>query len=441
MQVGLVGNVCKACYDRTPYTDSIENVEVYELMDKLSFPCNYTEKGCTFFGSFRKTCKHEECCYFRGRLCPFVYTNKCDTNEYIHDIISHIQEQHNDNIVVVEEECITVKNASLARPDELYYVNISGNSFLIRSVFKKESYEILYMFYRMNDNDMAKAVVFTSIAFNEMQEKCVVMSESELSFELGTKNAIAVDNQKLEDLDFQTEIKILVKRNYDECGDVPVVPTVWWQCRKCLNTMQEIHLPREILDYLSNYNCKCSLLHAGSDKTVKIDVSKLQIGFVFPCNSESCHQLIRGDNYYAHKAYQCHFVKHKCQIKICWKKYFSHEMIAHILEKHKDVLNPKMCFLNTSKSPIRYVFFNNDDVFVQESFLCSDNIFSTTIIKLTEPYWDNSYYWEVHIQPKTKTMPTVIVGDSAVIGRRKEIQVKEYLENNELAFTTYIKRV
>ncbi|KAK9744395.1 hypothetical protein QE152_g7753 [Popillia japonica] len=104
----------------------------------------------------------------------------------------------------------------------------------------------------MNDNDMAKAVVFTSIAFNEMQEKCVVMSESELPFELGTKNAIAVDNQKLEDLDFQTEIKILVKRNYDERGDVPVVPTVWWQCRKCLNTMQEIHLPREILDYLRN---------------------------------------------------------------------------------------------------------------------------------------------------------------------------------------------
>ncbi|KAK9700557.1 Seven in absentia protein family [Popillia japonica] len=444
MRVGLAGNVCKACYDKTPYTDSVEDTRFCALMEKLSFPCNYTAEGCTFFGSFRKTCEHEQSCFFRGRLCPFVYVNNCENKEHIHDIISHVQEQHTNNIVVVQEESITVKNACLEKPDELYFVNVGGNSFLIRILFKNESQEILYMFYRMNDNDIAKAVRFTSIAFNEDQEKCIsVMSESELSFQFNYENAISVSMQKLQELDLENEIRIVVTRNDEYTNgqylNVPIVATVWAQCCRCSNVVEEIYLPSELEVPLKSYCQSCSVYTMLTKKKyMKVDVSKLIFGYVFPCRSEGCHQLVRGDNYYAHNKYQCYFKKYACPTSGCSKTYFPQEMMTHILEAHKDAVNPKTCSLKESDV---YVYVNDSDVYLQECEISKDNIFSITVIKLTEPYLDNSYYWEVHIESKVKTLSTIITGGCTVGGSKRQIYIKGYLDRGKLVFRTYIKRV
>ncbi|KAK9674783.1 Seven in absentia protein family [Popillia japonica] len=441
MTVGRPGSVCNACFDETMYKDLLEDTTLCDLMEKLSFPCNYTAEGCTFFGSFRKTCEHEQSCFFRGRLCPFVYMNKCDNKEYIHDIVSHVQEQHKNNIVEYVDLGIRIKNPNFEQPDELYFSNIMGNFFLIRTFFSCLSKESFFMFYRMNDNHIAKKVIFHALPLNQGQmENIGVISDFELSkFDL--RNAISLDRRMPKST---KEFKIYVRRKICKYQHVNTLftPSVWAQCSQCSSSVQEIYMPSQVQIPLKYYCEHCSAKNTKySGKQVKVDVSELKVSYLRRCSNKACRQLILSDNSYAHLKYQCNAIEYACPISGCLADSgipYIHPpeyMSEHFLEKHKNYVNPKTCSLIQRFAT--YIYFNDSDVFLQECEIYED-VFYTRVIKLTAPYLDNSHYWEVHIESKVNTMAIIIIGGYVAQAIKREVHVGGYLDCGKLEFRTYI---
>ncbi|KAK9701796.1 hypothetical protein QE152_g30369 [Popillia japonica] len=126
------------------------------------------------------------------------------------EIVSHINEYHNDNIITVEDGYVTVENPSDNNTQCLHMFEVDKNYFLVRSLFDKKSQQILYTFYRMSDNNASRIIRFHSSAFNIQQKNGRLMHESHLRSEFDVTNAFSANLCKLRDLNFDKSVKIII---------------------------------------------------------------------------------------------------------------------------------------------------------------------------------------------------------------------------------------
>ncbi|KAK9688114.1 Seven in absentia protein family [Popillia japonica] len=367
MEIAGFGNVCGNCYETTLYTNAVRNNELCTLMEKLHFSCYYEEDGCTFNGSFQATYEHERRCQFRIRRCPFIYQNECDKKIRMSDIAAHIDEDHADNILVVEDEILLAEE------------------------------EMLYTFYQLSGE--ISNLKFHSIGFDKFDNKGRLMCEYELRQKFDVENAFRVD---LKSSRYIEKMKIYFSNNIETVQEV-LTTKIWWQCRNCLrttNTSRFCSNCRKSVETCRHCNIKCC-----SDSKYNWNLSEdIHVSSAFVCKSTGCNQLIRGDKYLAHKNYQCRFISRECLF--CIEHFTVKDMIPHILNNHKNDINLISCLIQLDK-PIKYVYINDVDAFVAECSLpSSTKHLSIKMIKFTEPNWDADYVWKMHIKKHGKSFIT-----------------------------------
>lgn len=443
VEIKQFGNVCKDCLDLTTDIDIIYNDELYLVMEKLCFPCNYTEVGCTFFGSFHKVCEHEKECAWREALCPFAYVNKCDTNLCMTEIVSHINEYHNDNILTVEDGYVTVENPSDNNTQCLHMFEVDKNYFLVRSLFDKKSQQILYTFYRMSDNNASRIIRFHSSAFNIQQKNGRLMHESHLRSEFDVTNAFSANLCKLRDLNFDKSVKIIIG-NDNTClkdinGDQVNISEVGFQCQQCLKIFRSIPFCSSCPSFTPNCttcqeNCEeCNL------KKYSISLSDTNIHTEFVCQSSGCNETLQCQAYSIHVIYHCRFEKKKCLI--CNTTYTSGNIVEHFLATHKSDINPLICTSQINTITM-YAFVNGTDGFIVPCVVSTEMILKVWVVKLTEPFWDSSYTWKLHINFSKDVLELITAGDCSMAGFRREIRLSEFMtDEDSLKFTLQIARV
>lgn len=438
MEIADFGNVCGICFQKTPYTDAAQNEELCLQMKKLYFSCYYVEDGCTFYGSFTKTFKHERMCRFKVIRCPFAYQNKCDKQLQLLDIPKHISEDHTDSVLSVEDGSIIVENPSDSNPHRFDAFKIDENYFLMRSLLDKEAQRILYTFYRLTDGYSAENIRFYSMGFNSFDERGLVLPGFKLTDKFDRKHAFIANISALDSLESVQKLKINFRNETDAIINI-LSNKVWWQCRKCLKTSATT-------SFCSN--CRRPIPECADCKGRCCTYTKYawspfadpQIGFVFACDSTGCNQFVRGDKYLIHRNYLCRFKTHQCVI--CDGNYTVADMRAHMEDAHTDLVNPQVCFVSVDQ-PIKHVFINDVDVFVAECFLAADTQkLAVTIVKVTEPNWDDNFIWKVLIRKEgSKSESFTKTSDCTMDGSFKEMEVSDYIVDNGLDFVLYIARI
>ncbi|GJQ78754.1 hypothetical protein Trydic_g2788 [Trypoxylus dichotomus] len=439
MGVGVFGNICGSCYQKSPCTEVVENVELDRLMAKLWFPCNYSEEGCMFYGTFYTACEHEKRCCFKRRACPFTYQNKCESETCYNltEIVDHVNEQHPDDVVIPEDGNLTIRNPSEETPDLLYFIDFDDSYFLLRAVLKKSDCIVVYSFIHLLNNTSPKTIKFSSVAFSSTTKKTFEVNEFDW-LQNNIENIFTVDLNVLKRLNFKEEIKISisienVSTTKQACVARPLREGLaWWKCRLC----------RKIANQA--YVCSCERLYSCGclDKCSKckrelilIDFLEVGIKHKFACEYKQCHKLIRGDKYDIHSNYQCLVKYHTCLF--CRLRFEVPEMIAHLLETHKTKVNQRMCSMDLN-STANFIFHNYTDTFIQRYSLSAAGQFSLETIKLTEPQWDRSYVWRVVIKREHDNLVTSIAGDCSMDCNSGNLDVTFYMEDQKLTFYPFV---
>lgn len=426
------GNVCGDCHFFTAFTNTKRNIEAETFLSKLYCACNFAENGCTYEGPFYKTCNHEQKCRFRSRKCPIGYQEVCEF-EYANSdaIIEHIRSDHEEIVLIAENDYIEFRNPTELRPNLFYLLQNGSVSILLRTMFKLTKDRMYYIFYHFGQE-----VVSLALTINEWRVTLMTKHESEMCFKFDTQNCYKVASAECESLAkvrFPTKSKIEYTEDNVERGQ-GILGAI---CDSCC------YMVEEFIRYCpdcSNVACyKCNSCDCCTRRYL-INLTKAKVMTSFPCPNTGCQQIIGTRKYDFHRLYQCPFKVEICKEHDClWSGCYL-EYVKHRLEKHSLIVNDKNCYLTGGREFTNY-FVNGDDLFIHKYKLTvSKNEFEIVTIKLTTPCWSDSHTWTIKVKTVDQGRSITLTGNYTISECRAKLNILNYYYNGGLLLETYVKR-
>lgn len=87
---------CPMC--KTAIQDT-KNFALEKMTKYLTYPCKFYKSGCHYSAKASDISKHEDSCEFGPYDCPLAEIVNCDWKSNINEIIEHVENNHNDNLL------------------------------------------------------------------------------------------------------------------------------------------------------------------------------------------------------------------------------------------------------------------------------------------------------------------------------------------------------
>lgn len=160
---------------RCPVETELPQILYDQVMEKISFPCRYKNKGCVEYFLFNKTTEHEKVCVSRTFPCPAGSNRICKELICLKEAKEHFKVNHSSHVLeknefIIDREVTQRKNLLLFINDDLIIIQYCYK------VYTKTLYIELSCFTNKPNTVLSYNLKFVNPNFRDCSTTCAKKS-------------------------------------------------------------------------------------------------------------------------------------------------------------------------------------------------------------------------------------------------------------------------